>query len=49
MHGEGRLRNFSTLPATLLAESLSQTGGDHGGGFGVELANLVAPVVVFCV
>ena len=33
-------------PAALLAESLSQPGGDDGGGFGVELAHLVAAVVV---
>lgn len=33
-------------PAALLAESLSQPGGDDGGGFGVKLAHLVAAVVV---
>lgn len=33
-------------PAALLAESLSQPVGDDGGGLGVELADLVAPVVV---
>jgi len=33
-------------PAALLAESLSQPGGDNGGGFGVELAHFVAAVVV---
>lgn len=34
------------VPATLLAEALRQAGGDDGGGFRVELAHLVAPVVV---
>lgn len=38
--------NFRKLPAALLAESLSQTGCDHGRRFGVELADLVASVVV---
>lgn len=33
-------------PAALLAESLSQPVGDDGGGLGVELADLVAAVVV---
>lgn len=33
-------------PAALLTESLSQAGGDDGGGFGVKLADLVAAVVV---
>lgn len=33
-------------PAALLAESLSQPVGDDGGGLGVELADLVAPMVV---
>nr|GMD33721.1 hypothetical protein Iba_scaffold89277CG0010 [Ipomoea batatas] len=33
-------------PATLLTETLSQPAGDDGGGFGVELAHLVAAVVV---
>lgn len=33
-------------PAALLAESLSQPGGDDGGSFGVKLAYFVAPVVV---
>jgi len=33
-------------PAALLAESLSQPGGNDGGGLGVELAHLVAAVVV---
>lgn len=32
--------------AALLAESLSQPVGDDGGGLGVELADLVAAVVV---
>lgn len=32
--------------ATLLAESLSQPGGNDRGGFRVELAHLVSPVVV---
>lgn len=34
-------------PATLLAESLSQPGGEYSGGFGVKLTDLVAAVVVF--
>lgn len=34
-------------PATLLAESLSQPGGEYGGGFGVKFTDLVAAVVVF--
>lgn len=46
--GEGRFGKFR-LPATLLTEPLSQTSGDHGGGLGVELADLVASVVVLCV
>lgn len=33
-------------PATLLAESLSQPGGDDRGGLGVKLADLVATVIV---
>lgn len=33
-------------PAALLAESLSQPGGDDRGSFGVKLAHLVATVVV---
>jgi len=33
------------LPAALLAESLSQPGGEDGGGLRVELAHLVAAVV----
>lgn len=32
--------------AALLAESLGQAGGDDCGGLGVELADLVAAVVV---
>jgi len=39
-------RRWPPQPAALLAESLSQPGGDNGGGFGVELADLVAAVVV---
>lgn len=34
-------------PAALLAETLSQSGGDDGGGFGVKLADFMASVVVF--
>lgn len=33
-------------PATLLAEALSEAGGDDGGGLGVKLADLMAAVVV---
>lgn len=33
--------------AALLAEALSQSGGDDGGGFGVKLADFMASVVVF--
>jgi len=33
-------------PAALLAESLSQPGGNDGGSLGVELAHFVAAVVV---
>lgn len=47
MHGEGVLViSNESQPATLLAEALSQAGGDDGGGLGVELAHLVAAVVV---
>lgn len=33
-------------PATLLAETLSQPSSNHGGGLGVELADLVTTVVM---
>lgn len=43
--GEGKSVKW-TQPAALLAESLSQPGSDDGRGLGVELADLMAPVVV---
>lgn len=39
-------RQAPPQPAALLAESLSQPGCDDRGGFRVELAHLVASVVV---
>lgn len=42
---KGRLK----IPATLLAESLSQTGGDDGGSFGVKLTHLMTAVVVLSI
>lgn len=44
VHGKG-LKVISQ-PAALLAEPLGQPGSDDGGGFGVELADFVPPVVV---
>ena len=45
--GRGTAKSVKwTQPAALLAESLSQPGGDDGGGLGVKLADFVAPVVV---
>lgn len=42
----GECEQLEGQPAALLTESLSQPVGDDGGGFGVELADLVAAVVV---